>query len=78
MERASKSPEVIVPAEVRFDHHERSKGEGRVKRYCFAVAACGNHTAALVVDLAEDEVPPEDPNQNSLRSDGSFMVCNNS
>ena len=59
-EHASIPSEVTAPTEVRFDHHERSKGEGRVKRFCFAVAAFANHTAALVVDLAGDEVPPED------------------
>jgi hypothetical protein len=47
---------------VRFDHG--LKAEGRVERYCFAVAACGSHTAALVVDLAGDEVPPEDLEQH--------------
>ena len=67
-------PEVTVPTEVRFDHHERSKGEGRVKRYCFAAAACANHTAALVIDLAGDEVPPEDSKQNGLRYVGSSLV----
>ena len=64
-ERAYTPPDVTVPMEVRFqvDHHERLIGEGRVQRHCFAVAACANHTAALVVDLAGDEVPPEDLNQ---------------
>ena len=51
-------PEVTVPTEVRFDHG--SKAEGRVKRYCLAAAAGSDITAALVVDLAEDQVPPED------------------
>ena len=50
-------PGVTVPTEVRFDHGLTV--EGRVKRYCFAAAASGCHTVALVVDLAEDEVPPE-------------------
>ena len=48
---------VKVPSEVRFDHG--LKAEGRVKKYCFAVAAGFRHTVALVIDLAEDEVPPE-------------------
>ena len=51
-ERAYTPPVVMVPTEVRFDHQERLKGEGRVNRYCFTVAAYENHTAALVVDLA--------------------------
>ena len=50
-------PDVAVPTEVRFDHGLGA--EGRVKRYCFAAAAGGDCTAALVVDLAEDESPPE-------------------
>ena len=50
-------PDVTVPTEVRFNHGLRA--EGRVKRYCFTAAAGGWSTAALVVDLAEDEVPPE-------------------
>ena len=75
--RAYTPPEITVPTEVRFDHHDRLMGEGRAKRYCFAVAACANHTAALTVDLAGDEVPPEDLNQNALRSVSSSLVCNN-
>jgi len=55
-------PDVTVPSEVRFDHG--LKAEGRVERYCFAVAAGYDNTAALVVDLAEDEVPPEDLEQH--------------
>ena len=52
-------PNVTVPTEVKFDHG--LEAEGRVKRYCLAVAAGGNGTAALVVDLVEDidEVSPE-------------------
>ena len=50
-------PEVTVPSEVKFDHGLEAKG--RVKRYCFTAAAGGWHTAALVVDLAEDEDPPD-------------------
>ena len=52
-------PDVIVPTEVKFDHG--LEAEGRVKRYCLAAAAGGESTAALVVDLIEDEVPPEGP-----------------
>ena len=77
-EQAYNPPKVMVPTEVRFDHHERLVGEGRVKRYCFAVAASANHTAALVFDLAEDEFPPGDPNQNALRGVSSSLVCNDS
>jgi SCF-associated factor 1 len=55
-------PDVTVPSEVRFDHE--LKAEGKVERYCFAVAACGYHTAALVVDLTGDEIPPEDLEQH--------------
>jgi len=50
-------PYVRVPSEVRFDHG--LKAEGRVERYCFAADAGGMHTAALVIDLTGDEVPPE-------------------
>ena len=59
-ERAIKSylpPDVTVPTEVRFYHG--LEAEGRVKRYCLAAAAGIYSTAALFVDLAEDEVPPE-------------------
>ena len=52
-------PEVTVPSEVRFDHGLTA--EGRFERYCFAAAADGWNTAALVVDLAEDEISPEGP-----------------
>lgn len=50
--------DVTAPSEVRFDHG--LKAEGRVERYCFAAAASGWHTGALVIDLSGDEVPPED------------------
>ena len=50
-------PSVTIPTEVRFDHGLMA--EGRVKRYCFAVAMRGNRAAALVVNLVEDEVPSE-------------------
>ena len=58
-------PSVTVPSEVRFDHG--LKAEGRVERYCFAAAAGGGGTAALVLDLAGDEIdeiPPEDLEQH--------------
>ena len=77
-EQAYIPPEVTVPTEVRFDHHEQSKAEGRVKRYCFAVAASANHTAALIIDLAGDEIPPEDLKQNVFRGVSSSLVCNDS
>jgi len=55
-------PYVRVPSEVRFDHE--LKAEGRVERYCFAAAVGFTHTAALVIDLAGDEVPLEDLEQH--------------
>ena len=57
IEARSLPPDVRVPTEVRFDHGLTA--EGRLKRYCSAVVAGSRNTAALVVDLAEDEVPPE-------------------
>jgi len=57
-----KPPDVRVPVEVRFDHRLRAKG--RVERYCFAVDKGDWHTAALVFDLAGDEVSPEDLEQD--------------
>jgi len=51
-------PDIMIPSEMRFDNG--LEAERKVKRYCFGVAACRDHTAALVVDLAEDEAPPED------------------
>ena len=68
-------PVVRVPTEVRFDHHERLRGEGGVERYCFAVAAYKNHTAALVVDLVGDEVLPEYLGQNAPHDVGSSHWC---
>ena len=55
-------PEVTVPSEVRFDYGLKAKG--KVERYCFAAYASGWHTGALVIDLAGDEVPPEDLEQH--------------
>ena len=40
-------PDVQVPTEVRFDHGEKR----RRPKYCFAAAALGWHTGALVIDL---------------------------
>ena len=74
-ERAYTPPEVEVPTEVRFDQREQLMGEGGVKTYCFAVAAYENHTAALVVDLAGDEILPEYLNQNALRDVSSSFWC---
>ena len=59
--QSSPPPKVTVPSEVRFDHRLRTKR--RVERYCFAVAAGEWHTGALVVDLAGDEIPPENLEQ---------------
>jgi len=56
-------PGVTVPSEVRFDHGMGTKRS--VERYCFAATASRRHTAALVVDLAEDEAPTEDLEQHS-------------
>ena len=50
-------PDVTVPTEVRFDRG--LEAEGRIKRYCLAAAAGADSTAALVVDLVEDEISPE-------------------
>ena len=55
-------PDVTIPSEVRFDYGLKVKG--RVERYCFAAAASRECIAALVVDLAEDEVPLEDLEQH--------------
>lgn len=40
-------PSVEVPTEVRFDHGKQRSAD----RFCFAVAAAGWHTGALVIDL---------------------------
>ena len=50
-------PDVTVPTEVKFDYGLAV--EGGTKRYCFAAAAGGWSTAALIFDLAEGEVPSE-------------------
>ena len=62
-------PDVTVPSEVRFDHG--LKAEGKVERYCFAAAASGWHTGALVIDLAGDEVPSEDLEQRLEKAEVS-------
>ena len=58
----SEFQQVVVPSEVRFDHG--LKAEGRAKRYCFDAAAGGSHTVALVIDLVENGVLPEDLEQH--------------
>ena len=54
--------DVTFPTEVKFDH--RLAAKGKVERYCVAVAAGGWNMAALVIDLAGDEIPPEDLEQH--------------
>ena len=54
--------DITVPAEVRFDHG--LVAEGRVERYCFAAAAGAWSTAALIIDLAGNVVPPQDLEQH--------------
>ncbi|KLO11069.1 RCC1/BLIP-II protein [Schizopora paradoxa] len=49
--RAARVPDVAVPTEVRFDHESKKKKD----RFCFAVAAAGWHTGALVIDLDPDD-----------------------
>ncbi|TBU47471.1 RCC1/BLIP-II [Dichomitus squalens] len=53
-------PDVQVPTEVRFDHGEKRK---RVK-YCFAAAALGWHTGALVIDLDPDQEEEEEEEEH--------------
>ena len=77
-EQTYNPPDVMVPTEVRFNHDEQLKGEGRIERYCFAVTAFSNHTAALVVDLEGDDVPPEDSKPNVFRNVYSCLVCDDS
>ena len=64
-------PDVTVPTEVRFDHGPEAKG--RVRRYCFAAAAGIRSTAALVIDLAEDEGPPEGLEHNFQARSTEFI-----
>ena len=64
-------PRVTVPTEVRFDHELETNG--RFRRYCFAAAASEWNTIALVVDLAEDEGPPEGLEQNSQALSTAFI-----
>ncbi|KAI0794449.1 RCC1/BLIP-II [Fomes fomentarius] len=47
----SPPPEVAKPTEVRFDYEDKRKR----RKYCFAAAAAGWHTGALVIDLDPDE-----------------------
>ena len=49
--------DATIISEVRFDHGLEVKG--RVERYCFAAAMGGRHSAALVVDLTEDDASLE-------------------
>ncbi len=48
--RSARVPDVSVPTEVRFDHGLKKRKD----RFCFAVAAAGWHTGALVIDLDPD------------------------
>lgn len=45
--RRGEPPAVELPTEVRFDHARRTPKD----RFCFAIAAAGWHTGALVIDL---------------------------
>ncbi|PIL24865.1 hypothetical protein GSI_12752 [Ganoderma sinense ZZ0214-1] len=58
-------PDVRVPTEVRFDHGQKQKR----LRYCFAAAASGWHTGALVIDLDPDQ-DEEDAEEQQIP--GSF------
>ena len=60
--KVERLPYVRVPSEVRFDHG--LKIEGRVERYCFTSVHGRGHMAALVIDLAGDEVTSEDLEQH--------------
>lgn len=48
--RRIEPPEVEVPSLVRFDHGEKTRKD----KFCFAVAAAGWHTGALVLDPESD------------------------
>ncbi|KAI0730903.1 RCC1/BLIP-II [Earliella scabrosa] len=48
-------PDVLKPTEVRFDYGEKRKRP----KYCFAAAALGWHTGALVIDLDPDQEDDE-------------------
>ena len=45
--RRGEPPSVEAPTEVRFDHGRKTPKD----RFCFAIAAAGWHTGALVIDL---------------------------
>lgn len=47
LNRVSPVPDVEVPTQVHFDHGEKKQKE----RFCFAAAAAGWHTGALVIDM---------------------------
>jgi len=49
-ERSGEPPAVEIPCKVRFDHGLRKPKD----RFCFAIAAAGWHTGALVMDLEPD------------------------
>ncbi|EPQ56536.1 RCC1/BLIP-II protein [Gloeophyllum trabeum ATCC 11539] len=49
-------PRVEVPTEVRFDHGLKKRRE----RFCFAAAAAGWHTGALVIDLEPGDEEEEE------------------
>ncbi|KAF9461207.1 regulator of chromosome condensation 1/beta-lactamase-inhibitor protein II [Collybia nuda] len=49
-------PAVEVPTQVRFDHGRKLPKE----RFCFAIAAAGWHTGALVIDLEPDAIDETD------------------
>ncbi|KAI0358132.1 RCC1/BLIP-II [Trametes cingulata] len=61
-------PDVRVPTEVRFDYGERKKRE----KYCFAAAALGWHTGALVIDLDPEE--DDDSADEGIDMPGAFPV----
>ena len=58
--RGGRVPDVKIPTEVRFDH-----GGRRRETFCFAAAAAGWHTGALVIEL-EDNKEDEEVNQPSF------------
>ncbi|KAI0640774.1 RCC1/BLIP-II [Trametes meyenii] len=60
--------DVRVPTAVRFDHGERRK---RAK-YCFAAAALGWHTGALVIDLDPDEDGEDAKSEDETIPGGAF------
>lgn len=66
----SSPPSVEVPSEVFFDHED-----GKGDKFVFAIAACGWHTVALVIDVdyakdKEHKIPvrPDDDDTTSITS----------